>query len=72
MAREKVPQGTPVTYWGKAKSNSLYGTHMTVKWANVCNCKHQTYALQYTDAEGVIRTLEQVLETSFTVRQVDE
>jgi len=55
--------GDQLRYWGYARSGKLYGACVYVAYANVCNCKHQTYAIDYTDPEsGEKKRLEKVLE----------
>ncbi len=65
------PPGTPVTYWGQARQNSLYGADGVVDWANVCNCAHQTYAVSFTLADGTTVSLSKVLGASLRVRETD-
>lgn len=65
-----VPTGTRVTYAGAL--TNLVGVQMTVLYKNACgSCRHGgTYVLEYTDpSTHVVRRLEKVLRTSFTVNE---
>jgi len=55
--------GEQVRYWGYARSGKLYGASVSIVYANVCGCKHQTYAVDYSDPDtGQTKRLEQVME----------
>lgn len=63
-----VPTGTLVTYAGAL--TQLIGIPMTVVYKNACgSCRHGgTYVLEFTDpSTHVVRRLEKVLRTSFTI-----
>lgn len=61
--QSKLEPGTRVKYWGNAAKGRYYGQEFTVQWANVCNCKHQTYSIVNDQGNEV----SQALHTSLTV-----
>lgn len=63
MATPKYETGQQMLYWGKRRPE-LYGREVTIAYVVECGCKHQTYAVDYTLADGTTGRIDQVLETS--------